>query len=130
MFGNHLSVKMRLGNLEPQSLQCSPGGKPCIPGTLNGKVQLYVKAARENGAAVGTRVEMAAADCIITKFTRLKLASNGGHINITETQARSLLRRMIYTQRKGTKGIKHLPDDFEEKKKNYLQKIDNIVTTD
>ena len=37
---------------------------------------------------------------------------------------------MGYTQRKGTKGIKHLPNDFDEIKKNYLQKIDNIVTTD
>ena len=126
----HYLREQRLGNLEPTSLPCSPRGKPCMLGDLDGKVQLYVKAARENGAAVGTRVVMAAAEGIVTKFARLKLASNGGHINITETWARSLLRRMGYTQRKGTKGIKHLQDDFDEIKKNYLQKIENIVITD
>ena len=36
---------------------------------------------------------------------------------------------MGYTQHKGTKGIKHQPNDFDEIK-NYLQKVDNIVTTD
>ena len=44
-------------------------------GDLDRQVQHYVNAARENGAAVGTRVVMAAAEGIVTKFARLKLAT-------------------------------------------------------
>ena len=119
----------RLGQ-EPTSLPNSPRGKPCMLGDLDEKIQLYIKAARENGAAVSTRIVMSAAEGIVTKFARHRLASYGGHIEITKTWARSLLRRMGYTQRKGTKGIKHLPKDFDQIQTNYLQKITDITTTD
>ena len=96
-------------------------------GDLNVKIQLYIKAARENGAADSTRIVMSAAKGIVTKFARHRLSSYGGHIEISKTWARSLLRRMGYTQRKGTKGIKHLstkrfwhnPDQLSSKNHRY-----------
>lgn len=62
------------------------------------------------------------------KNARYKLAKYGGHINITKYFAVSLLRRMGFVKRKGTKSVKQLPADFDEIKKNYVEKVSNVVT--
>ena len=47
---------------------------------------------------------MAGAEAIIEKLARF-----GGHIEITKHLARSILRRMGFVKRKGTKPLKHCP---------------------
>jgi hypothetical protein len=42
--------------------------------------------------------------------------------------ARSILDRLNFQKRKATKGVKHLPEDFEKKtKREYLDRIDKVV---
>lgn len=71
---------------------------------------------------------MAGAEAIVQKNARYKLAKYGGHINITKYFAVSLLRRMGFVKRKGTKSVKQLPTDFDEIKKKYVEKVSNVVT--
>ena len=72
----------------PTSLPKSPiRGRPLLLGDTDQRVQTYNLNARLNGAAVDTRMVMAAAEGIVTKIARHQLTSCGGHISITKTGA-------------------------------------------
>ena len=74
----------------PTSLPKSPiRGRRLLLGDTDQGVQTYNLKARLNGAAVDTRMVMAAAKGIVTKITRHQLTSCGGHISITKTWATS-----------------------------------------
>ena len=53
----------------PTSLPKSPRGRPLMLGDIDQSVQTFTTNARINGAAVGTRMVMAAAEGIVTKTT-------------------------------------------------------------
>jgi hypothetical protein len=44
--------------------------------------------------------------------------------------AKSVLHRLNFTKREATKGIKHLPDDFDSIKSEYLAGIEKVVKND
>lgn len=70
---------------------------------------------------------MAGAEAIVTKFDRKKLARFGGHMEITKHLARSIMRRMGFVKRKGTKAVKTLPSDFDDIKCEFVKKVNNVV---
>jgi hypothetical protein len=82
---------------------------------------------RVNGGVINSRTVMAGAEAIVTKFARHKLQRHGGHINITKTFAISILRRMGFVKRKGTKGVNHLPADLDSIKEEYVNKVNNVI---
>ncbi len=41
----------------------------------------------------------------------------------------NIMRRMGLVKRKGTKGVKTLPSDFEEIKKAYINRVQTVVET-
>jgi len=82
---------------------------------------------RLNGGVINARIVMAGAEAIVTKFARHKLERYGGHINITKSFVKSLLRRMGFVKRKGTNGVKHLPTDFAEICKAFEEKINKVT---
>ena len=71
---------------------------------------------------------MAGAEAIVAKFDRKKLARFGGQIENTKHLARSILRRMGFVQRKGTKAVKTLPSDFESIKCEFVKKVEKVVS--
>lgn len=52
----------------------------------------------------------------------------GGTIDITKELARSLLNRMGFSKRKGTKGVQHFPEDSEDIKGTFVKRITDNVT--
>ncbi len=52
----------------------------------------------------------------------------GGHITLTVGWAKSLLRRVHFTKRRGTTKARFLPEQFKQLKTSFLQEIINIVT--
>ena len=70
---------------------------------------------------------MTGAEAIVTKLSKHKLEKYGGHIVITKTLARSILRRMGYVKRKGTKAVKVLPTDFNDIKQKLNEKVNKAV---
>lgn len=70
---------------------------------------------------------MAGAEAIMTKLCKHKLEKFGGHIVITKHFARSLLSRMGFVKRKGTKSVKTLPSDFEDIKSKFVEKVNSVV---
>lgn len=127
-FSNHVVVI--LGESSLPTLPRFPRGNPLLLGSLDGGVQNWVKKVRLNGGVINLRIVMAAAEAIVTKYDRKKLARNGGHIEITKHYARSLLRRMGFVKRKGTKAIKNLPNDFDEIKTEFINRVDKVKNDD
>ena len=97
-----------------QSLPKWPRGMPLKLGDHDLQVQQWIRRVREAGVIINVRIVMAAAQGILYRFARSKLAENGGHITITKTWAQSLLRRMGFVKRKGTKGTKTVSADYHE----------------
>ena len=95
--------------------------------TLDNDVQAWICSVRVNGGVINSRTVMAGAEAIVTKFARHKLQRHGGHINITKTFAISILRRMGFVKRKGTKGVNHLPADLDSIKEEYVNKVNNVI---
>ncbi|CAC5395882.1 unnamed protein product [Mytilus coruscus] len=105
----------------------SPRGNPLLLGHLDNDVQQCILSVRKNGGVINSRIVMAAAEAVVTKFARHKLQKYGGHINITKTYAISVLRRIGVVKRKGTKGVKHLPADFDDIKQEYVKKVSTVI---
>lgn len=96
-------------------------------GSLDSEVQNWIRQVRLNGGVINLRIVMAGAEAIVTKFDRKKLARFGGHIEITKHLARSIMRRMGFVKRKGTKAVKTLPSDFDDIKCEFVKKVNNVV---
>lgn len=71
---------------------------------------------------------MAGAKRILMFKDSTLLKENGGTIDITKEWARSLLNRMGFSKRKGTKGIKHFTEDYEDIKGAFVKRISDNVT--
>ncbi|CAC5413807.1 unnamed protein product [Mytilus coruscus] len=125
MRDTYVKLKKKVGT-ELVTLPHSPHGNPLLLGDLDTKVQDWIRKVRINGGVINARIVMAAAEAIVTKFARHRLERYGGHITITSSFAKSLLRRMGFVKRKGTKAVKHLPNDFDEIRQEYISKINNV----
>ena len=92
-------------------------------GKHDADVQDWIKRVRINGGVINNRIVMAGAEAIMTKLAKHKLEKYGGHVTITKTYARSILRHMGFVKRKGTKSVKVLPSDFDEIKRKYIERV-------
>ena len=64
----------------------------------------------------------------ITSQERTRLAKFDGPATLTTAWAKSLLRRMNFTKRRGTTKSKLLVEEFHKLKASFLQEIVDIVT--
>lgn len=71
---------------------------------------------------------MAGAKRILMFKDSTLLKENGGTIDITKEWAPSLLNRMGFSKRKGTKEIKHFTEDYEDIKGAFVKTISDNVT--
>ena len=95
------------GDPEGPVVKCLPtmaqGWPPLLGQELDKAVQEYIEATRADGGVVNTATVMAAAVGILSSRQATKLSLNGGYMNITKTWAKSLLKRMGYAKKKGSK---------------------------
>ena len=80
-----------------KSLPTKTQGRPLLLSLeLDQVVQNYVNALRTVGGVVNTAIVMVAAEGVVSARDAGLLVGHGGHIDITKTWAKSLLRRMGY----------------------------------
>ena len=98
--------KERKHHPEDPVVKCLPTkaqGRPLLLSKdLDKAVQEYVEATRAAGGVVNTAIVMAAAVGMVSSCDVTKLSSHGGHVNITKTWVKSLLKRMDYVKRKSS----------------------------
>ena len=104
---------------EVMELHHKSRGRPLMLGALDQKVQEYIKALRNNGGIVNKTIVICAAIGIVEHHDINLLKENGGPIEISKSFAESLLRRMHYVKKKGTKAARKLPENFEDLKAEF-----------
>ena len=84
---------------------------------------------KKAGTRGNARIVMAAAEGIVKATDRILLVEHGGHIQLTQAWAYSILKRMDFIRRKATTKSKLTLSEstFKQCKANYLQKIKKVV---
>jgi hypothetical protein len=87
----------------------------------------YLRNLRAAGGIVNSRIAIAAAKGIVMSKEKTLLAQYGGGLILDKAWATSILRRLDMVKRKGTKGVKSLPKDFDKIKLEFLDRINEVV---
>lgn len=104
-------------------------GRPVLLGAeLDTIVQQYIMKLRQNKATVNTAVVIAGARGILLSLDRSRLSQYGGPATLTESWAKSILKRMNFTKRRGTTKASIPVEAFNARKSEFLQTIIDIVT--
>ena len=112
-----------------RELPHKPKGRPLKLGdSYDMKVQNYIRNLRLAGGIVNRSIVVAAAMGILEHLDPSCLQKHGGSITIDSAWAKSLLGRMGYVKRKGTKAARKLPEDFEAIKTSFLERIKEVAT--
>ena len=107
-----------------KALPTKDQGRPLLLGQEIDKiVQEYVNNLRIAGAPVTTAIVMGAAKGIVAAKNCSLLKENGGHLEITNTWAMSLLKRMNYVKRKCSNAGKISQSCFTELQDVFLTDI-------
>ncbi|KAI8522099.1 hypothetical protein Bbelb_018530 [Branchiostoma belcheri] len=117
----------RRGTNSVETLPRARIGRPLKLGDLDGELQQYLRNLRSAGGVVNRLMVMGAARGLILEKDRSLLAEYGGNIHITKEWANSILRRMNFVKRKGTKAARKVPDDFEETRDKFYDRIEEAV---
>lgn len=127
---NIYQKKIKSGEIidEIKELPKSDRGRPLLLGReADDKVQTFIKTIRANGGPVSTRLVLATATGLFRKANPPVLSEFGGSVKLEKTWARSVLQRMNFTKRKGTKATKSLPTDLHTIKEKYQRRISRRV---
>ena len=87
-------------------------GRPLKLGKYDEQVREYIRSLRLAGGIVSRSIVVSAAKGIIQHYDPSYLQEHGGELVVDDSWAKSLLNRMGYVKRKGTKAARKLPPDF------------------
>ena len=103
-------------------------GRPPIIGVkLDRILQDMIIAMRQRGTPIGTSVIIGVARGLLLKNNKSLILDFGGHISLNKEWAKSVLRRMNFTKRRGNSKAKVLPHDLEVIKKHFLIDIKSVI---
>jgi hypothetical protein len=102
-------------------------GRPLKLGDFDARVQQYIRKLHEAGGVANSTIIIAAAKGIVKSDSPTLLNEAGGSIEITSAWAKSLLVRMNFVRRKGTKATRKLPEDFENIRINFVERVKTAV---
>ena len=89
-------------------------GRPTKLGEIDNLVQIYIRKLRDAGGIVNKNIVIASAIGIVKAKNPSLLVENGGTLQLSRPWAESLLRRMNFVRRKGTKQARNLPEVYTE----------------
>ncbi len=117
------------------SLTHSNRGRPSLVGSvLDDKVADYLRDLRTQGCPVNRTIASASVKGIIYSHDKSLLSENGGPLSIGLPWIRSFLQRQGYVKRKATKAARKLPENFDQEKCKFIERIksacDNYGITD
>lgn len=107
---------------EFQSLPAKKRGRPTLLGEVDVKVQNYLRDLQQSGGIVNRNIAIA----VGTAFLKRYKPGLVGEIQLGRKWAESLMTRMKFVKRKGTKTARKLPQDFPTLKANFLKQIHDV----
>ena len=106
-------------------VKSKPRDRPKLIGEeLDSEVCEYIHDLRGEGGVINTTIVQSIGRGVVLKRNKSLLPEFGGKLELSREWGRSVLNRLNFKKRKATKGIKHLPDDFENVKAEYLERIE------
>ena len=105
-----------------------PRGRPkTLNDELDKDVCDYIRSLREEGGVINSSIVQSVGRGVVLSKQKTLLPEYGGSLELSREWARSILDRLNFRKRKATKGVKHLPEDFEKNKREYLDRIDKVI---
>ena len=113
--------------LDPSAITSLPHatlGRPLLlTSKLDDEIAEYIRALRLAGGIVNRSIVVASAKGIIAHKNPGLLKEHGGSLDIGLKWAESFLKRREYVKRKATKAARKIPEDFEDLKSAFLERI-------
>ena len=111
---DELSKRKRAGEeMDVNELSDKKRGRRLMLGEeLDKQVQSYVLDLRSNGAVINSSITIAVAQGIVTNYDSNLLSENGGHIALTKSWAKYLLRRLGFVKRRSSTKAKVSASNF------------------
>ena len=99
-------------------------GRPLLLGQeLDEVVQEVIRDTRRAGGVINTTIVVATTKGVISAKNPTLLLENGGHLDVTSSYAKSVLKRMGYVKRKCSNAGKVTMERFEEAQEEFLADI-------
>uniref|UniRef100_A0A914W0M0 DDE-1 domain-containing protein n=1 Tax=Plectus sambesii TaxID=2011161 RepID=A0A914W0M0_9BILA len=115
----------RLRNAKDSSVRAD---RPLLLGKeIDDKIQEHLHRLRGQGGIVNGAVVNAVTRVYLKKMDRSRYRLEGEEILSKRSFSQSLMRRMGFVKRKGTKAAKKLPRNFDELRQNFFIKIGSLV---
>lgn len=102
-------------------------GRAPYLGDLDQVVQDQVHRLREEGACVNTDILISTARGLVHQHDRTMLPEYGGTLRLTRGWAQSIMQRMGFVWRAGTKAARKMPENFSDIKAEFLDRITEKV---
>jgi hypothetical protein len=105
-------------------------GAPSLLGSvLDSTLLFFLSESRAAGSCVNAAIVVAIAYGLLLYNNPQLLPQNGGFVKLTSNWAKEWLRRRGWVRQKSTTGHRHIPDDFHQQKQQFLNKVNNIIST-
>uniref|UniRef100_A0A914USD6 DDE-1 domain-containing protein n=1 Tax=Plectus sambesii TaxID=2011161 RepID=A0A914USD6_9BILA len=115
----------RLRNTKDSTVRA---GRPLLLGKeVDDKIQEHLHRLRNQGGTVNGAVVSAVTRVYLKKMDHAQYRLEGEEILSKRSFFQSLMRRMGFVKRKGTKAAKKLPRNFDELRQNFFTKISPLV---
>ena len=103
-------------------------GRPFLtPDEVDLRFRKHLVAIRDCGGRVNRRITIATGIGVVRALRPSLLPEHGGSLVLGRAWAESLLRRMDFVRRKGTKAAKKVPDNFPEICSAFLERVATAV---
>jgi hypothetical protein len=125
-YRNKLKTRLVTGDATPMNkLEKEKRGMPTmLPTEIDGAVKNHLQRIRDGGGIVNRRIFMATGKGVLHKYGGTACAREE---DLSKTWARSVLNRMDYVQRKGTKAARKVPDNLPDIHSEFHERIKSFV---
>ncbi len=127
-FRKQLNTSTDPSDVKAADMSPKPRGRPVKLGDiLDSQVQEHIKGVRAAGGVVNRTIVIATGIGIVSNHDRTMLKEFGGPIDLDRAWAASIMKRMNFVRRKGTKAARTLPDNYSEQRERFLTGITDTV---
>lgn len=129
-YKKQLKAKPTIDPQEISELPTAKRGRPLLLGhELDTQVAEHVLAIRESGGIINRSILLSSAIGIVRHYDRSLLSEHGGPIELGRGWSDSMLTRLGFVKRKGTKAAKMIPNNFSDLKTTFHDVIRKTVET-
>ncbi|ELT88046.1 hypothetical protein CAPTEDRAFT_206510 [Capitella teleta] len=128
LFGHPVNESTRKNQVLDSLPRKKQGRSTLLPADIDSAVQKHLRTIHSSGGIVNRSIILGSGRGIMSAMggTTL-LQENGGYVNISSSWAASLIKRMSFVQKKGTKAAKKRPEQFYVIKQELLDHITRTV---